>query len=190
MLETRIRVASSDHLRVPAPQPTAWHLILGFSLWCHGLPTAAKIFWLFCALLWGELPGIGACSAIPVANHQSSSQSYLACIMGTGWSFYLQRPGSTDSLRSISTDGLFISLLFEGTKQIIWGKACSLHRRCCDSQPALDVQEMHKLLSWQVKSQPPKTPCSKLISLWFKEKEIQISVSPSKKTSIPCLAAQ
>lgn len=132
MLETRIRVASSDHLRVPAPQPTAWHLILGSSLWCHGLPTAAKIFWLFCALLWGELPEIGACSAIPVANHQSSSQSYLACIMGTGWSFYLQRPGSTDSLRSISTDGLFISFLFEGTTQIIWGKACSLHRRCCE----------------------------------------------------------
>lgn len=81
-----------------------------------------------------------------------------------------------------NTNYLGKSLQF--TQEVLWG---DLHS---DRQTALDVQEMHKLLSWQIKSQPPKTPCSKLISLWFKEKEIQISVSPLKKISIPCLAAQ
>lgn len=126
MLETGSRVASSDHLRVPASHPTAWHLILGFSLRCCGLPAAAKIFWSSGALLWGELPGMGDFSAIPVANYQSLSQSYLACLVGTGWIFYLQRPRGTDS----HWWTVFISFLFEGTKEITWGKACSLHRRC------------------------------------------------------------
>lgn len=81
--------------------PRSWHLRLQ--------PAAAKIFWLFCALLWGELPGTGAFSAIPIAKHQSLSQSHLAWLAGTGWIFYLQRPGSTDSQTSISIDGLCLS---------------------------------------------------------------------------------
>lgn len=80
-------------MTVSAPHLAAWHLLLSFSLRRCGLPAAARIFWLFCAPLRGELPGTGASSAIPIANHQSFSQSHLACLMGTGWVFYLQRPG-------------------------------------------------------------------------------------------------
>jgi len=110
------------HVRVPAPYPAAWHLIPGSSLLCRGLPAAAKIFWLFCALLWGELPGTGAFSAIP-ADHQSSGQSYLACLVGTGWIFYPQRPGSTNSHRSTSADGLCLSpFCLKKQKKMIWGK--------------------------------------------------------------------
>lgn len=107
--QRRWRHGSQWRLRVPAPHPAAWDLTRGFSWRCRGLPAAAKIFWLFCALLQGELPGTGAFAAITVANHQSWSQPYLACPVGTGWISSPQRSGSTDLHRSISTDGLCLS---------------------------------------------------------------------------------
>lgn len=77
--------ASWDFFRAPAPRPAAWHLAVDFG-WrcCTLLPAAAKISQLLRALAWGELPGPRAFSATPVPNHQSSGQSYLACLIGTG----------------------------------------------------------------------------------------------------------
>lgn len=104
MVETQTRplkgTCSSSHSVAPYP-------------WLHsprsGLPAAAKTLCLFCALFWGELPETGAFFAIPIASHQSSNQSYLACLVGTGWIFCLQRPGSTDSHRSFSAACLCLS---------------------------------------------------------------------------------
>lgn len=55
---------------------------------------------------------------------------------------------------------VFISLLLEGTKERIWGKACSLHRRCCKVtvaqwQTALGVHKMQKLLFLTAKIPAP-----------------------------------
>lgn len=83
---------SSSHSLAPYP----W-----LPLPCSGLPAAAKAFWSLSALRWVARARRGF-FAIPVASHQSPNQSCLACLVGTGRIFYLQKPQSTDSHRSFS----------------------------------------------------------------------------------------
>lgn len=76
-----------------------------------------------------------------------------------------------------NTNYLGKSLQF--TQEVLWG---DLHS---DSQPGLDVQEMQKLLSWQIKSQPPKPPVPSLFHFGLKKKKFKFQFLHWRKSASP-----
>lgn len=95
----RQRSDPTSHLKVPAPHPTAWPLPLA----------SLAVLWATCSSQDFLVAQCFGMTGAFFASHQSSNQSCLVCLVGTGWIFYLQRPGSTDSHRSFSAACLCLS---------------------------------------------------------------------------------